>query len=78
MLEKALYHDFNWISLDRMPPQMYSRLGLFGCVWPDKATADAAEKKMQEDDRMKPPADAPFDPKRMIFGGFGPIFEMGR
>lgn len=47
-------------------------------VWPDKATADAAEIKMQDDDRMKPPADPPFDMQRMIFGGFSPIFEMGR
>jgi len=47
-------------------------------VWPDKATADAAEKKMESDERMKPPADAPFDMKRMICGGFVPIFEMGR
>lgn len=47
-------------------------------VWPDRASADAAEKKMESDDRMKPPKDAPFDGKRMIFGGFAPIFEMGR
>lgn len=47
-------------------------------VWPDRATADAAEKKMMADDTMTPPADAPFDTKRMIFGGFAPIFEMGR
>ncbi len=47
-------------------------------VWPDRATADAAEKKMENDERMKPPADAPFDVKRMIWGGFAPIFEMGR
>ena len=47
-------------------------------VWPDRATADAAEKKMREDERMKPPADAPFDGRRMVFGGFAPIFEMGR
>ncbi|MCQ0092677.1 DUF1428 domain-containing protein [Roseovarius sp. M141] len=47
-------------------------------VWPDRATADAAEKKMEADESMKPPADAPFDMKRMIWGGFAPIFEMGR
>lgn len=47
-------------------------------VWPDRSTADAAEKKMMEDDSMTPPADMPFDGKRMIFGGFAPIFEMGR
>lgn len=47
-------------------------------VWPDKATADACESKMPDDDRMKPPADRPFDGKRMIFGGFTPILEMQR
>ena len=47
-------------------------------VWPDKATADAWEKKMPEDERLQPPADMPFDGKRMIFGGFTPILEVGR
>jgi len=47
-------------------------------VWPDKATADACEAKMPQDDRMKPPAEMPFDGKRMIFGGFTPIVELGR
>lgn len=47
-------------------------------VWPDRATADAAETRMETDDRMNPPTDAPFDMKRMIYGGFAPIFEMGR
>ena len=47
-------------------------------VWPDRATADAAEARMETDDRMKPPTDAPFDMTRMIYGGFAPIFEMGR
>jgi len=43
--------------------------------WPDRATCDAAHTKMMSDERMKPPADMPFDGKRMIFGGFAPIFE---
>ena len=47
-------------------------------VWPDRATADAAEKKMEADETMKPPPDMPMDGKRMVFGGFSPIFEMGR
>lgn len=47
-------------------------------VWPDRATADAFEKNMSNDERLKPPADMPFDGQRMIFGGFAPIFEMGR
>lgn len=47
-------------------------------VWPDKATADAGEKKMMEDERMQAMMDMPFDGKRMVFGGFEPLFEMGR
>ena len=40
--------------------------------WPDKATRDAAMEKMQSDERMAGPM--PFDGKRMIFGGFDPVF----
>jgi uncharacterized protein YbaA (DUF1428 family) len=47
-------------------------------VWPDRAAADAFEKNMSNDERLKPPANMPFDGQRMIFGGFTPIFEMGR
>ena len=48
--------------------------------WPDKATRDAAMKKMLEDPRMDPnnPANPPmpFDGKRMIFGGFAQVVEV--
>ena len=48
--------------------------------WPDKATRDAGMKKMMEDPRMDPATPGnppmPFDGKRMIFGGFAPIFEL--
>lgn len=47
-------------------------------VWPDKATCEAAEKKMHEDERFAMPEGMPFDGKRMIYGGFEPIFTMGR
>jgi uncharacterized protein YbaA (DUF1428 family) len=40
--------------------------------WPDKATRDAAMEKMQSDERMMGPM--PFDGKRMIFGGFDPVY----
>ena len=43
-------------------------------VWPDKATADGAWKKMEADPRMKD-MDMPFDGKRMMWGGFETIFE---
>lgn len=49
--------------------------------WPDKATRDAAFAKMTDpenaDPRMDPEKNpVPFDGKRMIFGGFTPVFEM--
>ena len=47
-------------------------------VWPDKATADAGAQKMRTDPRMKEMGDMPFDGKRMIYGGFTPILEVGR
>jgi uncharacterized protein YbaA (DUF1428 family) len=40
--------------------------------WPDKPTRDAAIAKMQTDERMMGPM--PFDGKRMIYGGFEPVF----
>ena len=47
--------------------------------WPDKATRDAGIKKMMEDPRMDPSANPmPFDGKRMIFGGFEAVLELGR
>ncbi len=45
--------------------------------WPDKATRDAAIEKMTNDPRMDPANTVmPFDGKRMIYGGFAPVFEM--
>lgn len=46
-------------------------------LWPDRETCDAAAKAMQDDPDMKMPDDMPFDGKRMIWGGFSPIFEAG-
>ena len=44
--------------------------------YPDKATRDAASKKMMEDPRMKQMGQQmPFDGKRLIYGGFTPIVE---
>ena len=44
--------------------------------YPSKEVRDAASKKMQSDPRMKEMfKDMPFDGKRMIFGGFMPIFD---
>ena len=45
--------------------------------WPDKATRDAGMKKMMDDPRMDPSnAPMPLDGKRMIYGGFDPLFVL--
>ncbi len=44
-------------------------------VWPDKATHDSASEKIMADPRMENPGPMPFDGKRMIYGGFVPIFD---
>lgn len=49
--------------------------------WPDKATRDAAFKRMEElmktDPRMDPQKNPiPFDGKRMIFGGFEVVVKL--
>ncbi|WP_374676114.1 DUF1428 domain-containing protein [Ideonella sp.] len=50
--------------------------------WPDKATRDTAmagmEERMKSDPRWDPAKNPmPFDGKRMIFGGFVPVVELG-
>ncbi len=47
-------------------------------IWPDKATCDAAGEKMHEDEFWSQDMDMPFDGKRMMWGGFSPLFTMGR
>ncbi len=45
-------------------------------VWKDKAARDAGMAKAMADPRMQPGASpAPFDGKRMIFGGFEVLLE---
>ena len=41
--------------------------------WPDKPTRDAAMEKIRTDPRMMA-TPMPFDGKRMIFGGFNPVY----
>jgi uncharacterized protein YbaA (DUF1428 family) len=41
--------------------------------WPDKATRDAAFKAMESNEAMMA-GPMPFDGKRMIFGGFEPVY----
>ena len=47
-------------------------------LWPDKATRDRGWEKIMADERMKPPADMPFDAKRMFFGGFEVMIDTAR
>ena len=44
--------------------------------WPDKATADACYATMNTDPAWQE-MDMPFDGKRMMWGGFAPVFEAG-
>ena len=47
-------------------------------VWPDRETCDRASEAMQNDPDMKMPDEMPFNGKRMIYGGFAPIYTLGR
>jgi uncharacterized protein YbaA (DUF1428 family) len=51
--------------------------------WPSREVCDASHEKMMQDERMKnfmeqePNAEMPFDGKRMVYGGFTPVVELG-
>jgi uncharacterized protein YbaA (DUF1428 family) len=45
-------------------------------TWPSKEARDAAHAKMRDDPAMQGMS-MPFDGKRMIFGGFSPLLELG-
>lgn len=45
--------------------------------WPDRATCDAAWQSIMEDPDMQQMGDMPFDGKRLFWGGFAPIVEVG-
>jgi uncharacterized protein YbaA (DUF1428 family) len=47
-------------------------------IWPDKATMEAAEKRMMEDPRFHWGDEVPFDMRRLIMGTFDPISVVGR
>ena len=44
-------------------------------TWPDRAARDRGNKAMMEDPAMKDMSEMPFDGKRMIYGGFAPVFQ---
>ena len=47
-------------------------------IWPSREALDAAEEKMHRDPRMEIKGEIPFDPSRLILGGFRPLHVMGR
>lgn len=48
-------------------------------IWPDKATCEAAKAKIEHDKFWAEDfGELPFDGMRMIYGGFAPIFSIGR
>ena len=47
-------------------------------IWPDKETCDKAAAQMEENEEMEPPEEMPFAGKRLIYGGFSPIYTLGR
>lgn len=47
-------------------------------IWPDKATCDDAARRMEEEEQMEPPEEMPFAGQRLIYGGFTPIYTLGR
>ena len=42
-------------------------------VWPSREARDAGNEKVMADPRMQPLDDLPFNPQRMIYGGFEQI-----
>ncbi|NKX46454.1 DUF1428 domain-containing protein [Roseicyclus persicicus] len=47
-------------------------------VWPDRATCDAAwARMMSEPELMEGMGEMPFDGRRMMWGGFEPLFSAG-
>jgi uncharacterized protein YbaA (DUF1428 family) len=46
-------------------------------IWPDKATRDAGWGKIMQDERMSGDS-PPFDGKRMFWGGFEAVLDLGK
>lgn len=47
-------------------------------VWPDKETCEEAARLMEANEQMEPPDEMPFAGQRLIYGGFTPIYTLGR
>lgn len=44
-------------------------------IWPSKEARNAGMAKVMADERMKAAEPTPFDPHRMILGGFEPVLD---
>ena len=47
--------------------------------WPSREICNQAAEKMMSDERMQTPEgmEMPFDPQRMVYGGFKPVVQLG-
>ena len=45
--------------------------------WPDKAARDTGWAAAMKDPRLSPDKPMPFDGKRLIYGGYAPVLELG-
>jgi len=46
-------------------------------IWPSRDVCAEAARKMQAEMQMPEGFEMPFDGKRMVWGGFQPILELG-
>ena len=47
-------------------------------IWPDRESFYSSEARMHEDNALEVSGEIPFDPSRLIYGCFKPIYTMGR
>jgi len=47
-------------------------------IWPDKASLEAGEAGLHQDERLDNSGEPPFDNRRLILGCFESIFTLGR
>ena len=47
-------------------------------VWPDRESFYLSEARMHEDNALEFSGEVPFDPGRLIYGCFNPVYSIGR
>lgn len=53
-------------------------VGFSWIVWPSKEARDAGWEAIMADPEMQPPAEMPFDGKRMFWGGFEAVIDTAK